>query len=116
MRTILVGVTDTAASPSPAPPMCSPLLYAESWRASLGEWLPAALAALPTADGIPSEWRKGVLLQTLGSLPDAFEGGGININLQEALREAIGAFAQHCRRMTSAEDFELACYEWQGAK
>ena len=46
-------------------------------------------------------------------MPDPLGGGGLNLDVLEGLRTTLNGFAQLCRRMGSAADFELACYDWK---
>lgn len=79
----------------------------------MASWTHSALSALPCSDGIPDDRAKASLLRALGSIPDPSPGGTSNLEATEALRATLSGFAQLCRRMSSADDFELACYEWK---
>ena len=80
--------------------------------ASVPAWSQAALAQLPTLDGVPDEASRRALHHALATLPDACPPGGLDLSVAGALRDALVEFARACRRMASAADFDTEAYAW----
>lgn len=120
VRACVSGLHDTipvALVPSVAD-VLGPALGMASWRTAadggFASWAHAALAALPTADGVPDARTRQVLHTVLCTMPDAYaDAGGVRLDHLMQLREAIGEFARVCRRLASASTFDLAAYDWK---
>ena len=100
----------------------APLLHLPQWRAppppgaaetgpAARRWAVRALGALPSRKGEPSDGTKRALLAALCEAPDAYGGGGLDLELIERLREELISFARVCRGIEAAA-FNIAAYDW----
>ena len=103
-------------------PVLAPLLHLPQWRAppppgaaetgpAARRWAVRALGALPSRKGEPSDGTKRALLAALCEAPDAYGGGGLDLELIERLREELISFARVCRGIEAAA-FNIAAYDW----
>jgi len=119
-ETLLSACITAAADPMPLPTitrlanLLAPLLHLPGWRdgaaadgrpAPMAMWAHAALAAIPEVDGVPDGRAKMRLLDALCASADAMPAigrGGIVLEVVEALRAQLDAFARVCRRLPAA--------------
>lgn len=106
VRALILGLSDSlpVGTVPRVADVLAPLLHVDSWRGSIGSWVHGSLAQIPTQDGVPGQGTCTALLQVLGSLPDAYEGGNVHLDVVDELRRALLGFARVCRRMQSAAD------------
>lgn len=115
LRSLVSGLADTlppAAVPRAADILC-PLLHTHGWKPTLRAWAMAALTAVPMVDGVPDAATKEMVLNELCNLPDAVTANGIALDVVSRLRNVLNEFARVCRRMDSAQPFEVAAYHWK---
>ena len=115
---------------SSLPPACvphvagflGPLLHLPEYREMAKTWAHGALLALPQhVSGLPGEGTTTTLgearhdvLMLLANHPDCIDArGGLDLDCLEKLRVGLNEFARESRGLQSAEDFEMASFDWK---